>query len=201
MDFHWIWQTIIIFYAGRFILRLAGRKSISQMTITQVIVMIGIGSLLIQPIAEEGIFHTLGVGLLLVILMILTEYLELKFDIVETISTGKSTVVIENGQIDKNKLKKLRLSVDRLETRLRQSGISSINDIKHAMIEVSGLVGYEMHDDKKPVTKEEFKLLRNEIAQIKEAMGLPVNTQKPEQENNNIFAEIEKKKYEGDKEP
>lgn len=44
-DIHWIWQTILIFYIGRFILRLGGRKSISQMTITQVIVMIGLGSL------------------------------------------------------------------------------------------------------------------------------------------------------------
>ncbi|GAA4061212.1 hypothetical protein GCM10022410_05330 [Amphibacillus indicireducens] len=57
-DLHWIWQTVLIFYVGRIILRLGGRKSISQMTITQVIVMIGIGSLLIQPVADKGLFHT-----------------------------------------------------------------------------------------------------------------------------------------------
>lgn len=93
-DFSWIWKTIVIFYAGRFILRLGGRKSISQMTITQVVVMIGIGSLLIQPIAGENLWVTLGVGLLIIMLMILTEYIEMKFDIMETISTGKAKIVI-----------------------------------------------------------------------------------------------------------
>src|SRR5690625_5786552 len=32
-------QTVVIFYVGRIILRIGGSKSISQMTITQVIVM------------------------------------------------------------------------------------------------------------------------------------------------------------------
>ena len=45
MDYSLIWKTIVIFLAGKFILRLGGRKSISQMTITQTIVMVGIGSL------------------------------------------------------------------------------------------------------------------------------------------------------------
>ena len=118
-DFHWIWQTILIFYGGRLILRLAGRKSISQMTITQVVVMIGIGSLLIQPIAEEGVFRTLAVGVLITGLMVLTEYLEVKFDKLETISTGKAKIVIEDGQLNLKNLKKLRMSVDRLENTIK----------------------------------------------------------------------------------
>jgi uncharacterized membrane protein YcaP (DUF421 family) len=124
-DLNWIWQTVLIFYGGRIILRLAGRKSISQMTITQVVVMIGIGSLLIQPVAGKGVLRTLVVGILMTALMIITEYVEMKFDILETISTGKAQIVVEDGKINTKNLKKLRMSVDRLETRLRQSGISS----------------------------------------------------------------------------
>jgi|SRR5699024_5854432 len=100
-DLHWIWQTIIIFYLGRLLLRLAGKKSISQMTFTQVVVMVGIGSLLVQPIAGEDITRTLLVGLIFTLLMISTEYLEMKFDIIETVSTGKAKIVIENGQVDR----------------------------------------------------------------------------------------------------
>jgi uncharacterized membrane protein YcaP (DUF421 family) len=204
-DFHWIWQTIVIFYGGRFILRLAGRKSISQMTITQVIVMIGIGSLLIQPIAEEGIFHTLAVGLLLVLLMILTEYLEVKFDGLETISTGKAKVVINNGKIDVNELKKLRLSVDRLETRLRQSGINSMSDVKNATIEVSGLIGYELFEHKKPATKEDIVQLTEELNEIKQALGIKVDTDPSTMletgNNTDLFNEVKNKEHEGEKEP
>lgn len=63
-DLHWVWQTVLIFYFGRFTLRLAGRKSISQMTITQVVVMVGIGSLLIQPVTDRGLFITFIISLI-----------------------------------------------------------------------------------------------------------------------------------------
>ncbi len=196
-DLNWIWQTILIFYGGSIILRLGGRKSISQMTITQVVVMIGIGSLLIQPIAGKNIFRTLAVGLVITLLMIMTEYLEMKFDTLENISTGKAQIVIEKGILNTKNLRKLRMSVDRLETRLRQSGISSIEDVKYATIEVSGQLGYELNENKKPITKEDFNLLMSEISQLKKFIGMNTNLQTNENQGNNIFNEIKTKKFEG----
>lgn len=200
-DLNWMWQTILIFYTGRFLLRIGGRKSISQMTITQVIVMVGIGSLLIQPVAGKGLFHTFAVGFLIILLMIITEFLEMKFDILETLSTGKAVMVIENGEVNIKNLKKLRMSVDRLETRLRQSGITSIDGVKHATIEVSGQLGYELYENKKPATKEDFKLLINEISQIKDLLGLNTEMLTIENKDNSIFNEIKTKEFEGKKEP
>lgn len=200
-NLHWFWQTVIIFYVGRLLLRIAGRKSISQMTITQVVVMVGIGSLLIQPVAGESLFRTLAIGLLITLLMILTEYLEMKFDVLETISTGKAKIVIENGELNINNLKKLRMTVDRLETRLRQSGIPSINDVKYATIEVSGQIGYELKENKKPITKEEFDLLMKEIVHLKHLMGMNTTSQWNENQGNNIFTEMKSKDFEGNNEP
>lgn len=200
-DYDWIWQTILIFYGGRILLRLAGRKSISQMTITQVVVMIGIGSLLIQPIAQEDIFHTLAVGLLITLLMIITEYIEMKVDILETISTGKARIVIENGELNLINLRKLRMSVDRLETRLRQSGITSIEDIQCATIEVSGQLGYELKENKKPMTKDDFNTLMSEIAQIKMQIGIQSISEPIVKQQSNLFSELYSKQTDGNKEP
>ena len=201
MELHWIWQTILIFYVGRFILRIGGRKSISQMTITQTIVMIGIGSLLIQPVAGKGLFVTFGAALVITLLMVLTEYLEMKYDPFETFSTGKAVMVIENGKVDIENLKKLRLTIDRLETRLRQSGISSIEDVKYGTIEVSGLLGYELNDNKKPLTKEDFIILMNEISEIKKNIDYNKNNQSNGNQGNNIFKEVISKEFEGKNEP
>jgi len=77
-------------------LRLGGRKSISQMTITQTIVMVGIDSLLIQPLSGHNLIITLIISLMFTLLMIVTEYLEIKFDLLETFFTGKTVMVIEN---------------------------------------------------------------------------------------------------------
>lgn len=65
MELNWIWQSILIFIVGTFILRVGGRKSISQMTISQTIVMIGLGSLLIQPVTGKGLLITFVVAFIL----------------------------------------------------------------------------------------------------------------------------------------
>ncbi|WMJ85859.1 DUF421 domain-containing protein [Anaerocolumna sp. MB42-C2] len=199
MDYSWIWETFLIFVSGKIILRIGGRKSISQMTITQTIVMIGIGSLLIQPIAEKNVLVTLLVALEFTLLMVISEYLEIKFDAFETFSSGKAVIIIENGILNLKNMKKLRLTTDRLETRLRQNGVSSIEDVKTATIEVSGQIGYELKDDKKPITKEDFVTMMAEVTELKNLMKGYQNTKN--KSNNNIFDEIQQKNHEGKAEP
>lgn len=47
----------------------------------------------------------------------------------------------QDGKIITNNLKKLRMSVDQLEARLREDGIASITDVKTASIEITGQLG------------------------------------------------------------
>lgn len=199
MELNWIWQSILIFFVGTFILRLSGRKSISQMTISQTVVMIGLGSLLIQPITGNGLFITFLAALLLSVLMVTMEYLEVKVDFLESLFAGKAVIVIENGKLNVKNMKRLRLTVDRLETRLRQAGISSINDVKYATIEVSGQIGYELKDDKKPLTKEDFRTLMTEISEMKKIVEFNIKPENNNNKGNNIFKEINSKKFEGNK--
>ncbi|NRT87110.1 DUF421 domain-containing protein [Clostridium beijerinckii] len=199
MEFNWIWQSILIFFVGTFILRLGGRKSISQMTISQTVVMIGLGSLLVQPITGNGLFITFLAALLLSCLMVLMEYLEIKVDFLETLFSGKAVIVIENGILNITNMRKLRLTIDRLETRLRQAGISSIDDVKYATIEVSGQIGYELKDDKKPLTREDFRILVSEISEMKKAIEFNMTNQNKTSGKNNIFQEISSKEFEGNK--
>lgn len=201
MDLSWILHATLIFFIGTFILRLGGRKSISQMTIAQTIVMIGLGSLLIQPIAGRGLTITFLGALLLTILMIIVEYLQVKIDPIESLVSGKSVMVVENGTPNINNLRKIRLSIDGLETRLRQVGISSIEDLKYATIEVSGQLGYELKENKKPLTKEDFNILMAEISQIKAALGSNVSPASSSSSVNNIFKEVNSKIFEGKREP
>ncbi|EPY2274000.1 DUF421 domain-containing protein [Clostridium sporogenes] len=191
MDYYWFFQVILIFLVGTFILRIGGRKSISQMTIPQTIVMIGLGSLLIQPITGKGLLATFIAAFIIVILMVLTEYLQVKVDFFENIFSGKSVIVIENGKLNIKNMKKIRMTVDKLETRLRQAGISSIEDVKHATIEVSGQLGYELKEDKKPLTVGEFKSLINEIM-----VNSNAKFEVEKNIENNIFEELNNKKFE-----
>lgn len=184
MDINLLWQTILIFVVGTAILRISGRRSISQMTIPQTIIMIAIGTLLIQPVTGKGFWTTFVIAIILVLCLILTEYIQLKFDRAESTISGKAIPVIEKGTINEMNLRKLRLPVDKLEARLRQSGIAAISDVEFATLETSGQLGYTLKKEKQPATKED---IQNLIQLIEKGQLLMANNQTPREDN--IFTE------------
>lgn len=96
MDFHFIWKAIVVVVGGVIILRLAGRKSISQLTVAQTVMMIAVGSLIIQPVGDRNIWITMVITFLMVITLLFIEYIALKYNVFETFVYGKSLLVVEN---------------------------------------------------------------------------------------------------------
>ncbi|MFC0471870.1 DUF421 domain-containing protein [Halalkalibacter kiskunsagensis] len=188
MDFNWIWKAILIVIVGTHILRLAGRKSISQLTVSQTVIMISIGNLMIQPVSNRSIWVTFMIALILVLVLMALEYFQVKSDKFESFITGKEIIVIHNGVIDEQNLKKLRLTVDQLEVRLRQVNIAKISDVKIATIEPSGLLGYTLHEYAQPATKQDIQTLLNYIhSQLPASQPPPIVTQ--QQNNGTVFSE------------
>ena len=146
------WKALILIIAGILLLRLSGRKSISQMTVPQTVVMISIGQIIVQPIVETKVWRAIGGAAIFIAVLIVTELLQVHFNFFENLITGKAKVVIEDGIIKEKELKKLRFTVDQLEMRLRQNGITNIEDVKTATLEPNGLIGYELFRRAKPVT-------------------------------------------------
>ncbi|SHM89545.1 DUF421 domain-containing protein [Gracilibacillus kekensis] len=188
MDLDWIWKAILIILIGTMLLRIAGRKSISQMSLAQTVLMIGIGSLLIQPVAGKSIWVTFGVSGILVITLVVVEYAQLRMDKVESIVTGKSAILIKNGQIIEQNLKKYRITVDLLEMLLRQNSVSNISDVEWATLEPNGQLGFILKQEAQPATKKDLKTLTNQLTQLQNKMD-EVN----KKQQDNIFEEVANK--------
>lgn len=182
---NFVWQSVLMFLAGVLLLRIAGRKSISQMTLAQTVVMISIGTIIIQPIVETSVWKTIIASVIFIGSLILLEFLQLKFNFIEKFITGKSKIVIQNGKIEKINLRKLRLTADQLEMRLRTIGIARISDVKMATLEPNGQLGYELMDDAKPLTVGEFKNLMGLML-----LNSPKQQVQQNEHSNDIFQEI-----------
>lgn len=74
----------------------------------------------------------------------------MRSNFIEKMLTEKAKVVIENGQLHIENLKKMRLTVDQLEMQLRLHGVTAIQDVKIATLEANGQLGIELTDDAKP---------------------------------------------------
>jgi uncharacterized membrane protein YcaP (DUF421 family) len=181
LDLDLLWKAVLIVTGGTLLLRVAGRKSISQMTLAQVVIMIGLGSLLVQPIVGKSVWSTLTVGLILVLTLVVMEYIQIKNDSLEKFITGRSKVVIHNGTLQQDTLKKLRLTVDQLEMKLRQSQVSDISHVQYATLEPNGQLGIILKKNKQPAVKEDIEQLRQEIELLTQTISkrmsapLPVN--------------------------
>ncbi|HWL12008.1 MAG TPA: DUF421 domain-containing protein, partial [Ureibacillus sp.] len=69
------------------------------MTLAQTVIMIGLGTLLIEPISGEDVWTTFMVGLALVLTLVIVEYAQVKSDKVEKFITGKAKILVEHGTI------------------------------------------------------------------------------------------------------
>lgn len=152
MEWAWVWESFFLIFAGMALLRVAGRKSIAQTTVATTVIMISIGTTFVQPIGSNDLWKAVGSAVIFVGSLLLTEYLEMKLNWIEKLTRGQAIIVIDNGQIIPEHLHSLRLTVDQLETMLRQNGISNIGDVKTATFEPNGQLGYELMRHAKPVT-------------------------------------------------
>ncbi|WP_170006215.1 DUF421 domain-containing protein [Bacillus fonticola] len=201
MEWDFIWKAILIVIAGTFLLRIAGRKTISQMTLAETVIMVAIGSLLIQPVAGRNVWMTIAVGAVLVTTLIVIEYLQVKSDFLEKLVTGKSKILIENGNVNEKNLKKLRMTVDQLEMQLRQNNVTKLSDIQWATLEPNGQVGFSLNEDAQPVTKKEFQQLLQalsmsnaQVAQLTQQLNQlrQINSQSNQKD---MFAEVKYKEH------
>ncbi|GAM16717.1 DUF421 domain-containing protein [Mesobacillus selenatarsenatis] len=190
MDLHFIWKAVVIVIGGVLILRLAGRKSVSQLTVAQTVMMVAVGSLIIQPVSERNIWITLVITLLMVITLIFIEYITLKYNVMETFIYGKSRLVVENGQLNEANLKKLRLTVDMLEVRLRQQNIKKFSDLQWATIESNGQLGFMLKPEKQYATKEDIQMLKSLIEGSQPSPPNMNNKSTPASGSDDIFKEV-----------
>ncbi|WP_308286789.1 hypothetical protein [Bacillus thuringiensis] len=96
---YFIGKSFLLVLCGITLLRIAGRKSISQMTLTQTFIMISIGTIMVQPIVDKSMIKAVIGGIIFVITVIVLEYLQLKCNTFERFIIGKPKISIENGTL------------------------------------------------------------------------------------------------------
>ncbi|MCQ6276308.1 DUF421 domain-containing protein [Bacillus sp. V3B] len=194
MDLHFIWKAIVVVIGGILILRIAGRKSISQLTVAQTVMMVSVGSLIIEPVGDRNIWITMIITFLMVLTLLFIEYIVLKSDTLERFFYGQSILVVENGEVNEKNLRKIRLTVDMLEVRLRQQGVQNISDLQWATIESNGQLGYLLKSEKQYATKEDIQML---ISIIQSNMSYsPIQTTDIQSNaSDNLFTEIKNNKH------
>lgn len=182
MQLHFTVEALLVLFTGFVLLRILGKKTVGEMTGLEIITLLAMASMIGHAVKGHGLWRTIITLCVFVSLLLVVQYLALRFNWVEKWFMGKATLIIKDGQIVTENLKKLRLSVDQLEAKLRATGIASISDVKYATLESSGHMGYELMRHAKPVTIGEMEKM---LAQLE---GKP--RKQRQQPKENLFTEV-----------
>lgn len=163
-------RSTISFFMLLFLVRLMGKQQVAQLTFFDYVVGITIGSIAstLSVQVNENTLATLVGMVTWTTLAILLAVLGMKSVWVRNVSGGKATVVVQNGKILENNLKRIRIPIDELNSELRTQGVFNLSDVEFAMFEPGGKISVQKKSQKQPLTPGDLNIPT-------EYDGLPTN--------------------------
>ncbi|MCQ6277184.1 DUF421 domain-containing protein [Bacillus sp. V3B] len=153
-------KLVIGFFLLFLLIRIIGKKLIDQFTPFHFISAIVLSELLGNAVYQKNvpIIHIFYTILIWGSLLFLVEYLGQKSLWLRQMFEGKPSMVIRNGQIDFEQLKKSRMNINQLQSLLRQSEIFSIREVAFAIIETNGSISVLKKSRYQKTTLQDFNM-------------------------------------------
>jgi uncharacterized membrane protein YcaP (DUF421 family) len=135
-----VFRSIVMFFIILFTLRASGKRGIKQLSIFELVLIIGLGSAAGDPMFYEdvGILPALTVFIVVITLYIGVTKLADKYGWFERLLEGMPTYVIRDGIIIQDAFAKSGLSKDELFGELRLLNVEHLGQVKTVLIETSG---------------------------------------------------------------
>ena len=133
-------RTVILYFLIMLGLRLMGKRQIAQLEPSELVLTMMISDLATVPMQDFGIPLLSGVLpiLTLLALSLLLSHLSLLNLRFRELTCGTPAVLIRNGELQQAAMRRNRYTLDELLEELRGQGISSVADVKYAVLENSG---------------------------------------------------------------
>lgn len=147
-------RTIILYLTMIVVIRLMGKRQIGQMEPSEFVVSMMVANLATIPMEDDGIALFAGFVPILTILgaELILSYLNLKNSRIRKLLCGKPVILIENGNILQQNLRKVRISLDELTGHLREKDVLDIRSVQYAILETNGNLSVFPYPKEKPAS-------------------------------------------------
>lgn len=155
-----IFRAFILYIFVILAMRIMGKRQIGELQPYELVTAIMLSELAAVPMQDTGIplLHGIIPIITLVILEVLSSFLALKYQGFRKIVCGVPSVIIKDGKIIEEELRKQRFNLDDLMEELRLMGYIDVADIQYAIMETSGKLSIFPVYSKTPLTKSDLNL-------------------------------------------
>lgn len=133
-------MTVLAYFSLIFVLRISGKRTLSKMNAFDFIVTVALGSSLATVALNKSIAIADGIlaFFLLVFLQYLITWLSVRYKPVKKIVTSQPAMLLYQGELLKDRMKKERVTLEEILVVARQKGIADLDDLEVVVLETTG---------------------------------------------------------------
>ena len=153
-------RSLILYILVVFVMRIMGKRQIGELQPYELATAIMISELAAIPMQDIGIPLMNGIVPILILLIgqIIISFISLKSNKGRAIICGTPTILIENGRINEQNLRKELYNLNDLLEQLRINNLPNIADVEYAILETSGQLSVIPKSQKRAVTPEDLNI-------------------------------------------
>ncbi|MGN0498882.1 MAG: DUF421 domain-containing protein [Acutalibacteraceae bacterium] len=143
-----------------------GNRQMSQLTMFDYINGITIGSIAAEMATslEDDFLKPLTAMIIYSVVVVLISVTSSKCAVIRRFFGGRSLILMSNGKIYRNNLKKAKLDLAEFLVQCRVNGYFNLDDIETAVFESNGRISFLPKSGKRPVCPEDVHLYPNKAA-------------------------------------
>jgi uncharacterized membrane protein YcaP (DUF421 family) len=137
-------RAIVAFLVILFLTRIVGRRELSTLEPFDLILLVTIGDLVQQGVTQND-FSVTGMFLAVAtfaLLTVLFSYLPWRFQRLRPVLEGVPAILVEEGRVVEKNLKRQRLTQEEIAAAARIQNISSLEEIRWAVLETNGQISF-----------------------------------------------------------
>lgn len=140
--------------------KLLGKKQISELSFFEYVAGITIGSIAGEVVTglESNAYHGALAIIVFGLFTFFADYLSLKSKKFRDVMEGRGAVVIKDGKVLEENLKKEKYTIDELSALLRQKDIFKIADVEFAVLEPRGNLSTLLKKENRPLTPKDLQM-------------------------------------------
>lgn len=153
-------ELVVGFFLIFFVIKFIGKKLINQFTPFTFISVVVLGELLGNALYDPkiGVKYIVFSISLWAFLLFCVEYLSLKWLWLREFVEEKPTVLIKNGVINRDMLKKAKINLNQLQSLLRQNETFSVREVAYCFLESNGTISLIKKSKFQKTTQEDFQM-------------------------------------------
>ena len=150
-------RTIMLYLVLIAAIRLMGKRQVGQMEPSEFVVTMLVANLASIPMEDGGVpLHTGIVPILTVLgLELILSGLVLRSVKLRRLLCGKPVILIDNGRILQNNLRRTRITLDELTGQLREKDILEVSTVQYAILETNGSISVFPYPKEQPASAKE----------------------------------------------